>query len=375
MEIYEIPEKLLLIKRTKSLWSSFAYKKCKDVYGYDSSGLRRYALIIQLQHDKTVSEEDKEFLEFLMHQEIGMHRNHPYQGAYESMDILAYLLAKFKDVNHIPLFEQAKLCNFDTYYSVDTEYLFSAGIEETIRYVEENDLYRTSSYFQELEDEIRTLFTAEYLEKWLQSKVRKYPANQEDESIYTLMDRAIVFGELVEAKRLLEQLEASLGSEKNDYSYLYYRCKELEEYDKALFYLNKLIPFQEAASDQVSLSLRFAEIYMSKQEWDQAFASVKECQQELKTFSSWKCTGLGRSLTETLLDISLGAKEGNESLAKEAYGWADQMMRATNNDSYVILKKAHQCARALRLRKDKRRYGKKQRLEGRRIRKMIGRRS
>ena len=148
MEIYEIPEKLQMIKGTKSLWGSFAYKKCKDVYGYDSNGLRRYALIIQLQNDKTVSEEDKEFLEFLMHQEIGMHRNHPYQGVYESMDILAYLLAKFKDVNHIALFEQAKLCNFDTYYGVDTEYLFSAGIEETIRYVEENDLYRTSSYFQ-----------------------------------------------------------------------------------------------------------------------------------------------------------------------------------------------------------------------------------
>ncbi|WP_289139370.1 hypothetical protein [uncultured Brevibacillus sp.] len=375
MEIYEIPEKLQMIKRTKSLWSSFAYKKCKDVYGYDSNGLRRYALIIQLQYDKTVSEEVTEFLEFLMHQEIDMHRNHPYQGAYESMDILAYLLAKFKDVNHIPLFEQAKLCNFDTYYSFDTEYLFSAGIEETIRYVEENDMYRTSSYFQELKDEIRTLFTAEYLEKWLQSKVRKYPANHKDESIYTLMDRAVVFGNLVEAKRLLKQLEASLGSEKDDYSYLYYRCKELEEYDKALFYLTKLVPFQEASSDRVSLSLRFAEIHMGKQEWDQAFASVKECQQELKTFSSWKRTGLGRSLNETLLDISLGAKEGNESLAKEAYGWADQMLRATNNDSYVILKKAHQCARGLRLRKDKRRYGKKQRLEARRIRKMFGRRT
>ncbi|MFR0657090.1 hypothetical protein SB719_21340, partial [Pantoea sp. SIMBA_079] len=38
-------------------------------------------------------------LEFLMHQEMGMHRNHPYQGADESMDILAYLLAKFRDVN------------------------------------------------------------------------------------------------------------------------------------------------------------------------------------------------------------------------------------------------------------------------------------
>lgn len=375
MEINEIPEKVQMIKRTKYLWGSFTYKKCKDVYGYDSNGLRRYALIIQLQYDKTVSEGDKEFLEFLMHQEIDMHRNHPFQGVHESMDILAYLLAKFKDVNHIHLFDRAKISNFDTYCGFDTEYLFSAGIEETIRYVEENNLYRTRSYFQGMEEEIRTLSTAEYMEKWLKSKARQYPANLEDESIYTLMDRAVVFGDLVEAKRLLEQLEASLGSEKNDYSYLYYRCKELEEYDKALFYLTKLVPFQEDASDRVSLSLRFAEIYMSKQEWDQAFVSVKECQQELKPFSSWKRTGLGRSLNETLLDISLGAKEGNESLAKEAYGWADQMLRVTNNDSYVILKKAHLCARALRLRKDKRRYGKKQRLEARRIRKMIGRRS
>ena len=42
-----------------------------------------------------------------MQQEIDMHRNHPFQGAYESMDILAYLLAKFKDVNHIQLFDRA----------------------------------------------------------------------------------------------------------------------------------------------------------------------------------------------------------------------------------------------------------------------------
>ncbi|MGG4494986.1 hypothetical protein [Brevibacillus reuszeri] len=156
MEIHQIPANVQLIKRSKSEWSSFAYKKCQDVYGYDSNALRRFAVIIQLQYDKTVSEEDKEFLEFLMQQEIDMHRSHPYQGAHESMDILAYLLAKFKDVHHIRLFEQAKLSNFDTYYGFDTEYLFSAGIEEAIRYVEENDLYTSSSYFQGMEDEIRT---------------------------------------------------------------------------------------------------------------------------------------------------------------------------------------------------------------------------
>ncbi|GED69858.1 hypothetical protein BRE01_35600 [Brevibacillus reuszeri] len=375
MEIHQIPATVQLIKRSKSEWSSFAYKKCQDVYGYDSNALRRFAVIIQLQYDKTVSEEDKEFLEFLMQQEIDMHRSHPYQGAHESMDILAYLLAKFKDVHHIRLFEQAKLSNFDTYYGFDSEYLFSAGIEEAIRYVEENDLYTSSSYFQGMEDEIRTLFTAEYMERWLQTKTRSYPINQEDESLSTLMDRAVVFGDIAEARRLLAQLEASSGSEKSDYSYLYYRCKELEEYDKALTYLTKLTPYQEEASDRVSLSLKFAGIYMGKEIWDQAFASVKQCQQELNTFTSWKRNGLGRSLSEALLDISLGAREWDRSLAKEAYSWADQMLRVTNNDSYVILKKAHQCARMLRLRKDKRRYGKECRLEARRIKKMIGRRS
>lgn len=370
MEIHEISEQLQTIKHSKALWSVFDYKKCKDVYGYDSNGLRRYALIIQLQYDTTLTENDKPLLRYLMKNEIDMHKYHPYQGHYESMDIVAYLLAKFRDVNHIQLFEQAKLCNFDTYYGFDTEYLFSAGIEETIKYVEQNDLYRISSYFQEIQDEIETMYTAEYLEQWFQSKVRWYPTNIEEESLITLMDRAVVFGNIEEARVLLRQLEESLESEENHFSLLYYRSKELEEYDKALYYLEKQLPYAEEPFDKVSLWLNFAELYMLKQEWDQAFESVKQCEKELKAFSSWKRTGLGRSLTETLLDISLAVRESDKSLAREAYRWADQMLKTTNNNSYVILKKAHQCAKAFHLKKDKIFYGKKFKLEARRINKI-----
>ncbi|TKI58696.1 hypothetical protein E8L90_26695 [Brevibacillus antibioticus] len=371
MEIHQIPEQLSLIKHSKDLWDSFAYSKCKDAYGYDKNGLKRYALIVQLQYDQTVTEADKELLYYLMSQEIELHKSHPYQGLHESMDIVAYLLAKCKDVNHIPLFVQAKLSNFDTYYGFDTEYIISAGIEEAITYIEENGLYRISSFFQDKKEELETMYTAEHMERWFQSKARDYPANLEDESLITLMDRASDFGNMAEARKLFGKLEEQLGSDKKNYSLLYHQAKQLEEYDKALHYLTQDLPEQEDLFDKVSLWLRIAEIHLLKQDWIQAFASVKQCEPELKLFSSWKRTGLGRRLSEILLDICLKAKDSNESLAREAYRWGDQMLKSTNNYSSNVLRKAHQCAKVLQLKQDKRLYSKKVAIEARRINRMI----
>ncbi|GAB1532286.1 MULTISPECIES: hypothetical protein [Brevibacillus] len=371
MEIHQIPEQLPLIKHSKDLWGSFAYSKCKDAYGYDKNGLKRYALIVQLQYDQTVTEADKELLYYLMSQEIEMHKFHPYQGLHESMDIVAYLLAKYKDVTHIPLFEQAKLSNFDTYYGFDTEYIISAGIEEAITYIQENDLYRISSFFQNKKEELATMYSAEHMERWFQSKARNYPANPEDESLITLMDRACDFGNMAEARKLLERLEEQLGSDKKNYSLLYHQAKQLEEYDKALHYLTLDLPEQEDSFDKVFLWLKIAEIHLLKQDWVQAFASVKQCEPELKLFSSWRSTGLGRSLSETLLDICWKAKDSNEVLAREAYHWANQMLKATNNYSKNVLRKAHQCAKVLQLKQDKRLYSKKVAIEARRINRMV----
>ncbi|AWX58450.1 MULTISPECIES: hypothetical protein [Brevibacillus] len=371
MEIHQIPEQLPLIKHSKDLWGSFAYSKCKDAYGYDKNGLKRYALIVQLQYDQTVTEADKEFLHYLMRQEIEMHKSHPYQGLHESMDIVAFLLAKCKDVNHIPLFEQAKLSNFDTYYGFDTEYIISAGIEEAITYIEENALYRISSFFQDKKEELETMYTAEHMERWFQSKARIYPAKREDESLITLMDRASDFGNMAEAKKLLEKLEEQLGSDKKNYSLLYHQAKRLEEYDKALHYLTQNFPEQEDSFDKVSHWLKIAEIHLLKQDWVQAFASVKQCEPELKLFTSWRSAGLGRSLSETLLDISLKARDSDEVLAREAYRWADQMLKSTNNSNSNVLRKAHQCAKVLQLKQDKRLYSKKVAIEARRINRMF----
>ncbi|RAT98506.1 hypothetical protein [Brevibacillus sp. Leaf182] len=371
MEIHQIPEQLPLIKHSKDLWGSFAYSKSKDAYGYDKNGLKRYALIVQLQYDQTVTDADKEFLHYLMRQEIEMHKSHPYQGLHESMDIVAFLLAKCKDVNHIPLFEQAKLSNFDTYYGFDTEYIISAGIEEAITYIEENALYRISSFFQDKKEELETMYTAEHMERWFQSKARIYPAKREDESLITLMDRASDFGNMTEAKKLLEKLEEQLGSDKKHYSLLYHQAKRLEEYDKALHYLTQNFPEQEDSFDKVSHWLKIAEIHLLKQDWVQAFASVKQCEPELKLFTSWRSAGLGRSLSETLLDISLKAKDSDEVLAREAYRWADQMLKSTNNSNSNVLRKAHQCAKVLQLKQDKRLYSKKVAIEARRINRMF----
>ncbi|MFF0828654.1 hypothetical protein ACFYU8_17260 [Brevibacillus sp. NPDC003359] len=118
------------------------------------------------------------------------------------------------------------MSNFDTYYGFDTEYIISAGIEEAIKYIKENDLYRISPFFQEKKEELETMYTAEHMERWFQSKARNYPANIEDESLSTLMDRAIDFGNMAEARKLLEKLEEQLGSDKRNYSLLYYRAAQ-----------------------------------------------------------------------------------------------------------------------------------------------------
>lgn len=209
------------------------------------------------------------------------------------------------------------------------------------------------------------------MERWFQSKARIYPAKSEDESLITLMDRASDFGNMAEAKKLLEKLEEQLGSDKKNYSLLYHQAKRLEEYDKALHYLTQNFPEQEDSFDKVSHWLKIAEIHLLKQDWVQAFASLKQCEPELKLFTSWRSAGLGRSLSETLLDISLKAKDSDEVLAREAYRWADQMLKTTNNSNSNVLRKALQCAKVLQLKQDKRLYSKKVAIEARRINRMF----
>lgn len=136
MKIEEIKNHLDQIKSSRKSWKAFSYEKDDD--GEDANYLKRYALAIELQYCYTP--DDKELIKFLLEQEVLNRRNAPFQGLSISLTLLSYLLATYREPEHVWLFEQAKYANFDTYCGYDSEFIFSAGIEATCDYLENHEI-------------------------------------------------------------------------------------------------------------------------------------------------------------------------------------------------------------------------------------------
>src|SRR5262245_20850909 len=122
-------------RRDSSAWSASGYQEAHNAEGlaYDGHFRHRFGVLVCLQYDFHMK--DYQLVRYLFEQEITGRKRGAFQGLTPALKIGAYLLAHYRDVSHVWLFWQAKKANFDCWLGLDWEYLFSAGPEETLKYV------------------------------------------------------------------------------------------------------------------------------------------------------------------------------------------------------------------------------------------------
>ncbi len=346
LEPKEIIRNIETIRNSKPLWKEFEYQEKDENY------FKRYAAAVAIQYDW--KHEDYEFIRFLMENEVESRTHDSFQGYGDSLLLLSYLLAKFRKPEHVWLYEKAKCANFDTYCGYFDEFLFSAGVENTCKYLEEYDLTKSNGYLFERKDRLRSLYSEEEIEAFLQRMASWFPDSIDKESTDSLLSRAIDFQDHEEADKLFAILEQEAGA---DTTSLFYRAKELKKYEKAISYKQKELASISDPSEKASALLNITELHVLNNDCSQAFASARQWEQLLLQFDSWRETGLGRSMSEAWFDICLGmCKEQDVTNALLCYENGKWMISKTNHVYLNLLKKVYACSEALQKKKDMRYY-------------------
>lgn len=334
------------IRAKPDRWEPFAYAVAQGEDGleYDQNALSRYALIIALQY--CWREEDEALLRFIVEQEIVMHQTAPFQGLDESLRLSTYLLAKCRNPKNALMFSQAKEANFDTYCGLDRECIYSAGIEPTLQYANQLESPQKDTLIGWLQGEDGTVyFDDAAIQTWFEHQSDDYPSHPERENRRTQISRSITFGDINLGRRLTRAWYETCESHK-DLNAIFYYAKQLSDYNLAIAIQHKLKENCTSAWDRVFVMQRLAEVYQLSGAIDQAWHELQQMEDELITFESWKQTGLGRSVVELALTLSLTCPEDNP-IKSDAFDWTHKLMEQMNNMSLSIFVKAHQAATEL----------------------------
>lgn len=336
MEIRDIKNNFEKIRGSKKMWEEFAYLQPNNY-------MKRYALAIQLQYNCSLN--DKELVKFLMENEIKDRENDPFQGVGDSLFLLSYLLAKFKDVSNVWLFERAKCANFDTACGYDERFIFSAGVDATCNYIKNFNITEDNRYIYENRHNLDNVYKDTDIVRLFKQMKQWFPDKLENEKIDTLLIRSIDFEDYDESKRLFEIYEKTNSS---DIDKLFSYSKDLKEYNKAISYQKKIFEKADNAWDKVSSLLIIANLHCLSDDYCSAFQVACHWDKILYTFDSWKNSGLGRKLTESLFDICLGlCDQKNKDLAHQAFEQGDRMVSKIESYHYNLLKKANRCCENL----------------------------
>lgn len=190
-------------------WQALACADGTDAEGYwtDPQATLRYRVLLALQYDLQLSDDD--LVAYLFDQEVRFHSKVPFQGLYASLDLAGYLLASFRNPQHVRRFWRATHANFDTYCGFDREYLLSAGIEPTLAFVRRREEPEDTDVLTALLDGETPRYTAAELEAWWTAKRTKYPTSVDLESVKTRLTHALALGERDDAAHWLRLWEAS----------------------------------------------------------------------------------------------------------------------------------------------------------------------
>jgi len=262
--------------------------KCLQHEGSDLHEKERYRMLIALQYDYRL--EDEAFVRFLFTEEVIARENDLFQGIGESLILGAYLLARAKNPEDIPLFYRAKQANFDTYSGFDLEFAYYALKEATEPYLKTHH----SELYEALQGTYETRRLASRLERWWKRVEARYPDSLSLEPLNTRFERAIYFEAWDEAKALLEQWNAQEPESAQKQDHLIHGYIALKEYTIALEISQHQCASLKDPWERASAYHNLLKLYTKSGAPKEGLDALKAIDCAFKDFDSWKAVGLGR---------------------------------------------------------------------------------
>lgn len=332
--------------------SQFLYSEGKTPEGYncDKNEKARYQLLLALQYDRRDS--DEALLRELFKAEIEMHRKETFQGLFESLQLNAFLLARFRRMEDIPLFIQAKEANFDTFCGFDREYLLAAGDENAFDFAQTADAEVAERFYHliaETIEEAREGYSPAHMKEWWAHRQEYFEdtfapqsLTEEIDMAIELEEREIMLAKIAEWENTVENWDESALGELKYYKQV---SGDLEGQIRAS---EALLEYKETDWDRTSHLQEIAKLYLKANRPHAAWANLQAAHPHLYRVEGWKDVGLGRFILEATFDIVLQLQAPKDKAANEAYTWGKQHIPEMGNLHLNLLEKAAQAGRMMR---------------------------
>jgi hypothetical protein len=329
------------VRTNPVLQELYTYSEATNPEGhqYDGHALDRYRLLVALQFGFQAG--DRGLIKFLFEQEIVAHEKAPFQGLGEPLQLGAYLLATFREVENVWLFVQAKLANFDTYCGFDGEFIVSAGILPTYAYVERSSHELKSRFWEKMGATPQACYIEEEdLQSWWETVNQSFPRSLDQFSLEDEINLAIDLRETEVLKEKLIQWKQQQTEWTED------SLSKLACYEKSTGHVEGEIHARERIAalktDPWAIASELEELsslYLQANLPDRAWATVQKGQSFLSQIEDWKLYGLGRSYMETTINIILHINNCQDAISQQAFQWVSQRIIQMKNLHLNLIRK------------------------------------
>jgi hypothetical protein len=311
------------VRKNPSEWQQFAFQLRRNLEGYvrDVNALKRYQLLIAIQHDLMKS--DESLLVFLFRQEVDMHTEPTIQGLSPSLNLNAYLLSIFGDPKNLPLFIAAKTANFDTHCGFDREFMVCLNLQITYKKVKKLSKDWQDKFYQYFDVDIKKAQpTPKQWEAWRTIKDKEYILGLRNKTLEQEIYLAEQLAENdIKSQKITEWIaqQTQWTEEKLSTLAYYERSRknvkgQIEAHEKRIAF--KITDWDKAVQYQI-----LAELYLSIKSPDAAWQALKKGTVFLENIQDWGQVNLGRFFVERSLDIILQKMDVKDAVSQEVYAW------------------------------------------------------
>ena len=333
---------LARMRASADAWQELRCEPVKDAEGrrHDPNAVRRALVLWGLQYDRRP--DDLPLLRWLAGQEATYRRTVVGAGLSEETELAGFLLAEHRQVADVWLHWQIKLANFDTWGCYDRGYLFAAGVQETIRYVQESDHRLRGALLDYLLDEQgRPTMSEDELAEWWRHRRSYFPSDPSAEDPLTWVERAMLAGERDVARQWLDRWAAGRPRDESTVSVLSRHLADLGAYAEAAAARRESLKFAATDRDRASALRDLADLERQAGNHHAAWEALRECRRALDGVSGWHEIGLGRMYVEELFRLAASA-EGD--LARWVFTEADRQAGGVPHLPLVALQAAVEAA-------------------------------
>jgi len=284
----------------------------------------RLQLAWAIQHDSCPT--DAALLRFALAEEVKWRAEDPGQGIGETLEILAGIVARERNVQNVWTLARAKRANFDAACGFDIEHAFAAGVAETLAYVRESAHPDRNQVLELLTPYVEAHgVTEELVAAWLLRAPGTLPTDRR-QNADIWFDRALAIKRSDAARAFLDEwVEASSPSTETSRA-LVWKLEQLECWREASVARRQLFQQAQEPFDRASQACAIARAERLAGAPGLALAWLKTAASLHAEHPKWRELGLARQLVDECFRCaaSLGVEDG-----KDAFALADKLAAAT----------------------------------------------